>query len=168
MTSTPSDIRPFEPSDREAVLATVRAAELLPDEGVAEVAGELDAQIAGEPGAGEWLVDRVASGVAGVAFFAPERMTDRTWNLLMLAVHPDHQGQGRGSALVRAVERDLRSRGARLLVIETSGVPDFAGQRQFYTHLGYAQQGWVEDFYADGDAKVMFAKPLSAASELDA
>lgn len=51
-------------------------------------------------------------------------MTEGTWNLYLLAVHPDHQGRGRGSALVHHVEQDLRSAGTRVLLIETSGVPE--------------------------------------------
>lgn len=166
MSSAPTSIRPVRPSDRTAVLSTVRAADLLPEEGVSEVAAELDALLSDGPAAGAWLVDASATtdatgiDVAGVAFYAPERMTDGTWNLLMLAVHPNNQSQGRGSALVQAVEQDLRERGARLLVIETSGVPAFIGQRRFYERLGYCQQGWIEDFFEADDAKVVYAKVL--------
>ena len=160
MTSSPASIRSIRPADRTAVLSTVRAADLLPEDGVADVATELDALVEGNPGRGAWLIDATDADVAGVAFYVPEPMTDGTWNLLMLAVHPDHQGQGRGSALVRAVEQDLRARGARMLVIETSGVPDFASQRRFYERLGYRRQGWIEEFFEAGDAKVVYAKLL--------
>jgi ribosomal protein S18 acetylase RimI-like enzyme len=87
-------------------------------------------------------------------------MTDGTWNLYLLAVHPQHQGQGLGAALVRQIEQDLRSTGARVLLIETSGVPDFAGQRGFYTRLGYHQEARIREFYAPGDDKVVYCKLL--------
>ncbi len=69
-----------------------------------------------------WLVSADATGFA---FAAPERLTEGTWNLLALAVRPDRQGAGLGSALIHAVEAALRQRGARLLLIETLGTPDF-------------------------------------------
>ncbi len=61
----------------------------------------------------------------GVAYYQPTPATDRTWTLLMIAVRRDQQGQGRGGALMRHVEDDLRHRQQRLLLVETSGVPGF-------------------------------------------
>ncbi|HAG84099.1 MAG TPA: GNAT family N-acetyltransferase, partial [Cyanobacteria bacterium UBA12227] len=46
-----------------------------------------------------WLTDDDGEPV-GVAYCAPERMTNGTWNLLLIAVQPDRQGQGRGTALL--------------------------------------------------------------------
>ena len=87
-------------------------------------------------------------------------MTDGTWNLYLLAVHPDYQGRGRGSALVRQVEQDLRRVGARVLLIETSGVPGFAVQRAFYAGLGYHEEARIREFYAAGDDKIVYWKLL--------
>ena len=95
-------------------------------------------------------------------YYAPERMTDGTWNLYLLAVHPDRQGRGRGASLVRYVEQDLRTRGARLLIIETSGLPGFARQREFYTGLGYQEEARIREFYSHGDDKVIYWKALAA------
>jgi len=74
------------------------------------------------------------------------------------------QGSGRGTALVRHVEADLRAAGARVLLIETSGVAEFAAQRRFYRGLGYSEQARIPDFYADGDDKVIFWKSLTTPS----
>jgi GNAT superfamily N-acetyltransferase len=63
---------------------------------------------------------------AGVAYFQPVAATDGTWTLLMIAVRPEQQGQGRGSVLLSEVENQLRRQQQRLLLVETSGVPDFA------------------------------------------
>ena len=46
-------------------------------------------------------------------------MTDGTWNLYLLAVHPQHHGQGLSVAMVRHVEQDLLAADARVLLIET-------------------------------------------------
>jgi ribosomal protein S18 acetylase RimI-like enzyme len=105
-----------------------------------------------------WLI---AGDGTGLAYAAPERMTDGTWNLLLLAVHPNAQRQGLARALVHQVEAHLRTQCARLLLVETSDSPAFAGTRQVYPRLGFAQVARIADYYQAGEAKVVFARPLS-------
>ena len=87
-------------------------------------------------------------------------MTDRTWELLMLMVQADCQGQGIGSRLLKAVEEELRTIHGRMLLIETSSIPEFERTRQFYRHLGYSESACVPDYYARGVGKVTFTKLL--------
>jgi GNAT superfamily N-acetyltransferase len=75
-------------------------------------------------------------GPQGVAYCVPERLTDRAWNMLLIAVHPVQQGKGCGTALLQAVEKTLVGRGARMLIIETSGLDGFEAQRAFYRKCG--------------------------------
>lgn len=56
-----------------------------------------------------------------------------------------------------AVEREVRARGGRLLIIETSALPPTARARRFYERRGYAACGRIPDFYGDGDDKVIYA-----------
>ena len=107
------------------------------------------------------MTDAADGGPVGVAYYAPERLTEGTWNLYMLAVHPDRQRQGRGAALVRHVERELVARGARLLLIETSGAGTFERTRAFYRALGYDEEARIREFYKAGEDKVVFRKALS-------
>ncbi|HZG37378.1 MAG TPA: GNAT family N-acetyltransferase [Nodosilinea sp.] len=107
-----------------------------------------------------WLTDD-DSGPVGVAYCEPERMTDQTWNLQLIAIHPSRQGQGRGTALLNHVEQTLAARGGRLLIVETSGSPDFEHVRAFYANCGYQEEGRIRDFYAAGYDKVAFRKVLS-------
>ena len=136
---------------------------LFPPEGIADIEVTLDTFFAGTTDGDQWLVSSPESRAAAIAYYAPERMTDGTWNLYLLAVHPQHQGQGLGAALVRQVEQDLLHAGARVLLIETSGVPDFAGQRAFYARLGYGEEARIREFYAPGDDKIVYWKLLQRA-----
>ena len=96
-------IRPTTPDDTDAILALAVSSGLFPADATEEVAGVLASAHRGELGPDHvWLTDD-DGGPVGVAYFAPERMTDGTWNLYMLEVHPDRQRQGRGAALVRYV-----------------------------------------------------------------
>lgn len=160
----PSHIRVARPEDRHAITEVARAAGLFPPEELTEVNATLDAFLTGETQGDRWLVYDTADGVAAIAFFAPERMTEGTWNLYFLAVHPEHQSQGLGAALVLRVEHDLREAGARVLLIETSGVPGFAAQRSFYARLGYHEEGRIREFYAPGDDKIIYWKHMQRTS----
>ena len=147
------DIRPLRRDDLAAAQAVIAAVELFPPEMLPAMAA------AYLGGADEhWLV---ADGGAGLAYAAPERLTDGTWNLLLLAVVPARQKQGLGRRLVAAVEAALVGKGARLLLVETSGMAGFAGQRRFYQALGFRREARIHDYYQAGGDKVIFAKPLS-------
>lgn len=108
-----------------------------------------------------WLADDEDGNIAGVTYCAPEQMTNGTWNLLLIAIHPDRQGCGRGTALIRVVERTATERGARLLLVETSGTPDFEGARAFYRKREYEEEARIREFYAAGDDKIIFRKLLA-------
>ena len=87
-------------------------------------------------------------------------MTEGTFNLTMIAVRPDLQGQGRGTELTRHVEAMLRDRGERILIVDTSSLPEFDRTRDFYRKSGYTQEARIRDYYKDGDDKVTFRKML--------
>ena len=87
--------------------------------------------------------------------------TDRTYDLYWIAVHPEFQGAGGGSTLLEEVERRLRQREARLLVVETSSRDDYAPTRRFYEARGYYASARLRDFYAPGDHRVVYTKRLS-------
>ena len=44
--------------------------------------------------------------------------------------------EGRGANLLRYIEKTLIGRGARLLLVETSGLPSYSRARSFYKNLG--------------------------------
>jgi GNAT superfamily N-acetyltransferase len=85
-------------------------------------------------------------------------MTDGTWNLLLVAVHPDRQGRGRGAALLGHVERALAARGARVLPVETSGSPAFGRARVFDRARGYDEEARIREFYQAGEDETVFRK----------
>jgi GNAT superfamily N-acetyltransferase len=85
--------------------------------------------------------------------------TVATWDLYWMAVDPEVHGQGVGTALLEAMEHRLSDK-ARLIVIDTSGRPDYAPTRAFYRARGYQTAAVVRDFYALGDDQVIFSKRL--------
>lgn len=156
-----SPIRPVTPEDTDALKAVIDASGLFPSELLDDM---IAGYFSGDVGDEFWLtID--AGGPLAVAYYVPERMTQGTWNLLLIAVHPDHQGQGRGAALLRHIEQALTARGERLLLVETSGLPSFEGTRAFYRKCGYDEEARIRDFYQAGDDKIVFRKMLEVAGE---
>jgi ribosomal protein S18 acetylase RimI-like enzyme len=107
-----------------------------------------------------WITaDDEKEGVVGVAYCEPERMTDRTWNLQLIAVRADHQGKGCGRKLLRYIEETLKARGERMLIVET--LASLEGTRAFYTKCGFEEEARIRDFYTDGADKIVFRKVLN-------
>ncbi len=108
------------------------------------------------------VIDEEQGEPIGVAYYQPGPVADRIWDLTMIAVRPDRQGQGRGAALMRHVEGVLRAEGHRMLLVETSGVAAYERTRAFYANLGYEEEARVRDYWAAGDDMVLFRKVLGA------
>lgn len=149
-------IRALTAADLPGIKHIIDATELFPSE---MIDGMAAAFFDGGATSEFWLAAGEADPV-GVAYCAPERMTDGTWNLYLIAVHPDAQRQVRGAALIRAVEQRVLGKDGRVLLIETSGLGSFAGQRAFYQSLGYREEARIHDFYQAGEDKVVFWEAL--------
>ena len=151
-------ITPTVSEHRDALLSIIAASGQFDDDGIAHVAGTLDAHLA-HPGEAIWLT-ALQDGPVGVAYCAPEPVTVGTWNLLMLWLAEGYEGRGHGQALVEAVETRLREVGARLLIVETSGLPEFENARRFYDASGFTLEGRVASFFDAGDDKLIYTKAL--------
>ncbi len=154
-------IRPSTPDDTTALIAIADAIGFQPNE-LEHLSEMLADYFGGDSDSDHFWITDDHNGPVGVAYCEPERMTNRTWNLQLIAIRPDHQGQGRGATLLRYVEQTLTVRGGRMLLVETSGLPGFERTRAFYAKCGYEEEARIRDFYAAGDDKVVFRKVLNA------
>lgn len=153
-------IRPATPEDRSALIALGEATGLFQPHELEVLDAMLSEYFANGQGEGHrWIADD-EGGVVAAAYYAPEIMGDGVWNLYFIGVHPDRQGQGRGTALLSHVEQALRAEGARMLLVETSGVEGFALTRSFYARNGYEEEARIRDYYTAGDDKIVFRKLL--------
>lgn len=107
-----------------------------------------------------WLTCQFGGKAMGFCYTAPEDLTDGTWNMLALAVHPEVQGQKLGTTLIHATERQLKETGQRMLIIDTSSAHEFEQARKFYTRNGFEEEARIRDFWAPGNDKVIFRKLL--------
>ena len=154
-------IRDATPADAAAICGIAVRSDLFPAEEVAVVETMMADYFAGLDRRGHRCVLDEADEPIGVAYYEPAPATDRTWYLTMIGVTAEHQGRGRGTALLGHIEDDLRASRQRLLLVETSGADSFAATRRFYRHCGYTVEATVADYYEPGDDMVMFAKNLA-------
>lgn len=125
-----------------------------------ECVGELLDEYFHKPGRGgyEFIVYREAGRPVGMACYGATPLTEGTYDLYWLCVAPEARRGGIAGKLFREMEADLRRYGARLLVIETSGIDDYRPAREFYLAAGCQRQATIPDFYAPGDDLVMYTK----------
>lgn len=149
-------IRPVEAKDIPNLKTVIAATEMFPPE---LLDGMIDGYLNGQDQS-IWLTGDEDTPTF-VAFCAPEQMTEGTWNLYLIAVHPSLQSKGYGRHIMTYLEKELGQRGERILIVETSGLPAFERTRQFYHQCGYTEEARIRAFYAAGEDKVVFWKSLS-------
>ena len=98
--------------------------------------------------------------LAGYACWGPIPCTLTGIDLYWIVVHPDLQGGGLGRELAGRVETAAAAAGGRRIYAETSGTARYAPTRAFYRKIGYVEAARLEEFYAPGDDKVIYAKTL--------
>ena len=112
-----------------------------------------------------WLTKLINEKPVAIAYCAPERLTAGTYNLYLIAVHKDLQGKGIGRELMSYIENLLSSAGNRILLVETSGLPEFELTRTFYDNCRYNREAVIRDFYSEGEDKVIFWKKLTLSTK---
>ena len=155
-------IRPTTPDDTAALIALADATGIFRSNELEELSEMLADYFGGNIDSDHFWITDDDNGPVGIAYYAPEPMTDGTWNLYLIAVRPDRQGQGRGTTLLRYVEQTLTARGERVLLVETSGLASFERTRAFYRKCGYDEEARIRDFYKAGDDKIVYRKALVA------
>ncbi|MFN0182061.1 MAG: GNAT family N-acetyltransferase [Gemmatimonadales bacterium] len=163
-------IGPIHQRERQALLSLAVSTGLFtPEDAEGLLGGVLDSLAAGELPVGPAGVacrESPDGPAVGWSYFAPDPYADKVWNVWWIGVSPSHHGKGVGQAVLSHVEQTVAASGARVIVIETSDQAPLARARKFYAKLGYEERGRIPDFYAKGDAKVIFSRSIAAAAYL--
>ena len=96
----------------------------------------------------------------GYSCFGPIPATTSSFDLYWIAVEPGQQRNGLGAQLIREAERLAKAMGATQMFVDTAGREQYAPTRAFYERMGYRKAAVLDDFYAPGDAKVIYVKVL--------
>jgi ribosomal protein S18 acetylase RimI-like enzyme len=151
------DIREIEPKDLKRLKEVIDSTGLFPSSLLDDMTIDF---FTNQDTSEIWLTKEVDNIPVAVVYCAPERMTEGTFNLYLIAIDQKFQGKGIGSEMMTYVENLLHEKGNRILIVETSSLPEFELTRKFYDNLGYTREAVIREFYQEGEDKVVFWKKL--------
>eukprot|EP01118_Nematostelium_gracile_P014010 TRINITY_DN537_c0_g1_i1.p1 TRINITY_DN537_c0_g1~~TRINITY_DN537_c0_g1_i1.p1 ORF type:complete len:153 (-),score=41.01 TRINITY_DN537_c0_g1_i1:48-506(-) len=149
-------VRSVNKEDLPALKKIIDSTEMFPS----EMLDEMIEPYFSDPSTDIWLTKEIDQTPIAIAYCAPEKMTSGTFNLYLIAVDKAHQGTGIGTEIINHLEELLKKRSARILIVETSGLPEFEKTRGFYKRQKFVQEATIRDFYQDGEDKIVFWKNL--------
>ena len=94
----------------------------------------------------------------GYTSYGPIACTRTSFDLYWIVVAGSYRGKGLGKQLLDASEKAIRGLGGNRVYIETSMRELYEPTRGFYLARGYSPVAVLDDFYAPGDAKVIYLK----------
>jgi ribosomal protein S18 acetylase RimI-like enzyme len=155
-------IRPLLPKDRERLHAILRETLLFNPEEI-RVAMELIDIVLSDRGQEDYEIECMADEndrAIGYVCYGPAPMTQGTYDLYWIAVHPGAQGRRIGSRLINFLEEAVQAQGGRMILVETSSTPDYEKTLEFYVRNGFREQARVPDYYHPGNDRITFCKRL--------
>jgi ribosomal protein S18 acetylase RimI-like enzyme len=99
--------------------------------------------------------------LAGFICFGPIPMTDGCYDLYWIAVDEKFSRNGVGEKLLEKMEDFAMSEKARRIYSDTSSTDPYAAARFFYKKHGFDVIAVLDDFYRNGDHKMIFMKNLN-------
>lgn len=157
-----NEIRPIVPKDREAIRDLIDGTKAFKPHEV-DVAMELVDIALARPAQDDYhpfVLAEEDGTVAAYACFGKNPMTKSTFDLYWLATRSDRMGKGYGRKIVAFVEEEVKKRGGRLLVIETSSKESYGTTREFYLRIGCTLAAQLPDYYDEGDDKLIYLKRI--------
>jgi len=154
------EIRPIAAKDREQLAELLGRIDTFSPPEVSCALELIDLALTSNKSDYQVLVATKGNKVVGYICYGPTPMTVGTFDLYWIASAPEVRGQGVGSALVAAMEGDLRKRKARLLRVETSAMEAYGPTRGFYEAMQYKEEARFRDFYKVGEDLIILSKRL--------
>ncbi len=158
-------IRPIEPFDRSRIREIIISSGKFTEEEVRTALELVDEAL--EKGEESGYVIRLLEmekgqpAVQGYVCYGPTPLTQGVYDLYWIVTDPAVQGRGFGRRLIEYAEGDIKRRGGRLLLIETSSQEAYGATIRFYKKAGYKLEARIKNFYRIGDDKLVFSKELS-------
>ena len=155
-------IRPLTPKDRARIHSILVDSRAFSFEEI-DVAMELVDIVLKDPNQEDYQIDCIVDSQdhpLGYVCYGRVPMTQGTFDLYWIAVDPELQGQGIGSRLVDFMEGALRGTGGRMILADTSSIPEYEKTRRFYREKGFQEVARISDYYHEGNDRITFCKRL--------
>lgn len=116
-----------------------------------------------DPNQKDYIVTVAEDGgrAVGYVLYGPVPLTEGNFDLYWIATDPKVQGRGFGRRLLADAETDVRTRGGRMICLETSSQGGYERTRLFYEQAGYVEEARIRDFYRPGDDRITYVKRFS-------
>jgi len=156
------EIRPAARHDRNALEILLRRRGTF-NEAEIDVALELIDETLDRPEAKDYEVFCAFDGegiLMGYLCFGLIPMTEGCYDLYWIVVDERFSRKGVGRNLLEFMEVTVRGNGARTIYVETSSTAPYTVARALYEKCGYRIACVLEDFYRNGDHKIIFVKEV--------
>jgi len=94
----------------------------------------------------------------GFISFGPIPLTENRFDIYWIAVDPQTGRSGIGTMLLKEMEKRLQETGSGHIYIETSSTDGYTPARLFYEKNGYQLVSHLQDFYRQGDDRIIYRK----------
>ena len=150
-------IRPVTTADVDELKIVLDSCELFPPEYLDEMISDYFNNAETED---IWFTFLIDEKPIAIGYCIPEKLTEGTYNLLAIGVSQNAQRKGVASAMMEYIEQQLKQKKGRLLLVETSSDEAQIAARKLYQKIGYKQVAVIDDFWKDGEDKIVFLKQL--------
>jgi ribosomal protein S18 acetylase RimI-like enzyme len=156
-------IRPLQAKDRQRIQEIVHSVGNF-NEADIQIAMELIDDVIAKEDKSDYIIYVLEDDeqiVRAYVCYGQTPLTDHTYDFYWMAIDPNHQRKGLGLRLFQFVEEQVRDRGGKLLMCETSSQETYARVIKLYERLGYQPVARIKNFYREGDDKLIYMKELS-------
>ncbi len=156
------EIRPLVGKDRAKLLSMLIRSQVFTSEEIG-VAMELIDIVLKDQGQRDYKIHCMVDAQdqpMGYICYGPVPMTQGTFDLYWIVVDPDFQHQRIGSRLLTFLERSIKEIKGRMILADTSTVPQFEKTQRFYLKNGFQEVARVPDYYQPGNDRVTFCKKV--------
>jgi ribosomal protein S18 acetylase RimI-like enzyme len=150
-------IRPVTTADVDDLKLVLDSCELFPSDYLDEMISDYFNNAETED---HWFTFLIDEKPVAIGYCIPEKLTEGTYNLLAIGVSQNAQRKGVASAMMEYIEQQLKQNNGRLLLVETSSDEAQIAARKLYQKIGYKQVAVIDDFWKEGEDKIVFLKQL--------
>jgi ribosomal protein S18 acetylase RimI-like enzyme len=155
-------------NDRETIRSLARSTGVFREEEVTIACELLDERLTKGYSSGYYfLFAEIGKKVVGFTIFGPIPFTEESYDIYWIVVDKLFHGQKIGSSLLQATESKIKMLGGKRVYIETSSTESYKPTRYFYRSRGYKKEAVLNNFYREGDSKVIFLKIIETSKNIN-
>lgn len=156
------DIRPLRKDDRSILFSILSDSKVFTQVEI-DVAMEIIDIVLNNKDQKDYFIYCMVDGQdkpVGYICYGPAPMTEGTFDLYWIAVNPRWQNKGIGSNLLSFLEESVKRQGGRMILADTSSIPQYERTQRFYIRNGFKEVARISDYYYPGNDRVTFCKKI--------